>query len=102
MFKDTKEALERLDTQLRQEQEAQPPESPSPEPAVYHNFSNNYGRNLKAYNTDRSDEDLDSFSEAVREPRRSHGIWGLIVTALCLTAGIVAVLFWWMIRFNWG
>ena len=46
----------------------------------------------RIYNTDKTDTDLDSFSEAVlTEPKRSRA--GLIIVLL-----LAALLFWWIIH----
>ncbi len=50
------------------------------------------------YNSDNLDEDLDSFSEEVREPKKDS-LTGLLITALLLTAGILIVVAWWLIRY---
>lgn len=67
-------------------------------PAVYQNYSNAYGKNLRnyasgyrAYNSDVCDEDLDAFSEEVLEgaPRRRNT--GLVIAACVLAAAIAVV-----------
>ena len=65
-------------------------------PAVYQNYSNGYGRNLRnyasgyrAYNSDDCDEDLDAFSEDVYDAEDERSNTGLIVTA-CVLASILA------------
>ncbi len=50
------------------------------------------------YNADKVDRDLEDFSEEVRKPKRS-GVTGLLITALLLTAGILAVVAWWLVRY---
>lgn len=139
MFKDTDEALARLEAELLREEEIEevteeedylceevfedePEEEPDfpPEflytdtraadgPVIYQNFSNNYGKNLRnyangyqAYNTDVSDEDLDSFSQDVlyTEPEKSNT--PLILIACLLALGIVAMVFVWLFLFQGG
>ena len=139
MFKDTDEALARLEAELLREEETEevieeedylydevledePEEEPNlpPEflytdtraadgPVIYQNFSNNYGKNLRnyangyqAYNTDVSDEDLDSFSQDVlyTEPEKSNT--PLILIACLLALGIVAMVFVWLFLLQGG
>lgn len=64
-------------------------------PAVYQNYSNDYGRNLRnyasgyrAYNSDDCDEDLDAFSEEVYEEPQEKSNTGLVVLA-CILATIL-------------
>ena len=140
MFKDTDEALARLEAELlREDEETEqlaeedvsiydevfeeileeeadlPPEytyvdtRATEGPVIYQNFSNNYGKDLRnyannyqAYNTDVTDEDLDSFSEEVlqSEPEKSNA--ALVLIACLLTLGIVAMVFVWLILLQGG
>ena len=93
-----------LDILLAQTQRIETPEGAS----VYRNYSNDYGKSLrnyasgyKAYNTDKTDEDLEEFSQQVYSPRKK-GLTGLVVTALLLTAAIFAVLCYLVVRFGGG
>lgn len=117
MFRDTKEELKRLQQELledepEEEQEAEefPDEAsveqmlgeddPIPDTQVYRNFSNDYGRGLRnfasgyrAYNGDRTDTDLEEYSETVyRGQKKPRGCCGVLVL-LTLAAG-AAVLLW--------
>lgn len=72
---------------------------------VYQNFSNGYGRELRnyasgynAYNSDTCDEDLDSYSEEVRQEPKKYT--ALVVLACLLAAGIVGILLWWLLRYG--
>ena len=98
MFRDTSEELQRLQAELLAEDE--PAELPSEEPPeeddefydeyedddvvdtapVYQNYANGY----RAYNSDITDEDLEEYSESVREGNPSRGG--------CLLSAIVALL----------
>ena len=112
MFKDTQEELKRLEAELlAQEQEEKAleaqPEDDREQPTVYSNYSNRYGRDLRnyasgyrAYNTDRSDPELEAYSETVQQPdgERSRGVLPLALTALVLLTAIVAVLAWLTLR----
>lgn len=119
MFRDTDAALKRLQEQLLEEEaDTQTPENDEAlldetlvdtllsdtdqgeAPRVYQNFSNDYGRQLrnyasgyKVYNTDKADLDLDSYSEAVRSPKKQDGI-GFLLLVLGLMAAILGVLVW--------
>lgn len=115
MFKDKQEELKRLEEELLQEEFLEEEEQETPEentdtfledtyffgkdtPENYRNYSNDYG-NYRAYNTDTTDEDLEAYSEEVREPKRQTDIWILCAIALCLMIGIIGVLGWWAVRF---
>lgn len=122
MFKDTERELERLDGELRAEEQ---PEELTDEdlaelealleeddqkiggsgPYVYKNYSNRYGADLRNYasgyraaNTDVTDTDLEEFSKAVEKPRKEN-LTGLALTALILAGGIIIVLVWWLVKF---
>lgn len=117
LFRDTKEELKRLqqelleeETEEEQEEEEFPDEAsveqmlgesdPIPDTQVYRNFSNDYGRGLRnfasgyrAYNGDRTDTDLEEYSETVyRAKKKPRGCCGVLVL-LALAAG-AAVLLW--------
>ena len=117
MFRDTSEELERLHAELLAEDEPQMPD-PQPEeeelmeqyedtrpaqgPAVYQNYSNDYGKNLRnyasgyrAYNTDTTDEDLDQYSEDVRNGGKKKGGCCLVFIALFLGLILVALVAFW-------
>jgi len=68
---------------------------------VYQNFSNGYGKDLRnfasgyrAYNSDKTDTELEDFSEAVREPQKGGGFITLLLILmglLCITGAAVIV-----------
>ena len=103
-----REELERLEAELLQEELLEEEEQETPEeedyffgeetPETYRNYSNDYGR-YQAYNSDRTDEDLEAYSEEVREPNRRRDIWTLCAIAFCLLVAILGILGWWAIRF---
>ena len=124
MFRDAKEELKRLEAELLEaekqdkqdalleaflaEEEEEDDflgdfweEDPlPPKNTVYHNFSNNYGRDIPdvdIYNSDDCDEDLNDYSEDVRKGRSSNR--GLLITALMLLLGIAGVLVFWVLRY---
>ena len=76
------------------------------ESGVYRNFSNGYGKDLRnfasgyeAYNSDKTDTDLDSLSEEVLNPK-SEKINDLLIVAGALTLGIVAMAIYYVLRFG--
>ena len=110
MFRDAKEELARLEDALLEEEAQEEPEfleeAPGEDPDVYVNYANDYGRNLrnfasgyKAYNTDTTDTDLDSFSKEVYESKKEN-LKGLWITALVLIIAIFGVLVWGFLRFG--
>lgn len=121
MYRDREEELQRLQKQLLEDEEpAQEQEEEEEElldeetleellnessqiknTKVYQNFSNDYGKNLrnyasgyKAYNSDRIDTELDSYSEAVREPKKTGGLMWLAAVLLALMAAVVGAIVW--------
>lgn len=115
MFKDTEKELKRLEAELLAEeemdeqQEAYAPDGEFSDTWAddtqifecvpqYRDAVNGYEAADHIYNSDDLDEDLDAFSQEVREPRK-NSITGLLITALLLTAGILAVVAWWLIRY---
>lgn len=109
LFKDKKEALERLDQLLQEEadfdeeededsdfEEEEAEEEPDEEPIIYANYSNDYGR---IYNSDVTDSDLEEFSEEVYQPKKRSGTLVLTALAFALAAGIMGVLAWWVVRY---
>lgn len=68
---------------------------------VYRNYSNNYGRgnpSRPVHNSDRTDEDLDVYSDWVYQEEKDN-VRGLLITAMMLLGGIVAVLLFWVFRY---
>ena len=118
MFKDKKEELQRLEEALlleaqQEETEAQEAEQEEAENAllddpgdfgeidqeVYRNYANRYGK-IRAYNTDRTDAQLDEFIDAVYEEKRLGSNLGLLALTSALLVGIVAVLGWMVLRYK--
>ncbi len=111
MFRDTQEELKRIEKELLEAEEAEETEeteeileAPEADPRDYEAVRNyrsgvrNFANNYKAYNADRTDEDPEEFGRRVDGEEK--GLWGLLALALCLLAGIVCVLVWWLIRFR--
>jgi len=76
-------------------------------PGVYKNFSNGYGASLRnyasgyrAYNRDKTDDDLDEYSQDVWEGRPKGRLTGLIVAIVLLSLGIVGILAFWAVRYG--
>lgn len=96
MHKDTKEALQRLEAALLAEDiedtkdietAEQPFSSSQPTPKPRH-----------VYNADRTDTDLEAYSETVRNGRMGPGTYLLIALALLAVAGVFAVLAWMIVK----
>ena len=117
MARDTDEELRRLEQALLDEEhdeqddatdtqdneelpEILPEEDPYiPNAGVYQNYSNDYGKKLRnyatgyrAYNSDKTDADLEEFSEEVLESNTSGGGCVLALIAIILAIGIIGVL----------
>ena len=74
---------------------------------VYRNASNDYGKNLRnfasgyqAYNGDKTDVDLEEISEELHrtEETEERNLSGLVTAAFLISAAIVGVLIYWLIR----
>ena len=130
MFQDAKEELKRLEQQLLAEEDEpvqeestedisseeleelkQLLESDSEKPMItedddfdiVRNFDGqvrNFANNYKAYNSDKTDTDLERYSEEVRYPSQDRSESFLTVLAVVLLAGILGILVWWLVRFK--
>ena len=116
MFRDTREELERLQAQLLEETQEQSDQTQEfleeedfdallsdtdqgENPPVYQNYSNDYGKNLRnyatgyqAYNADKTDVDMEQYSQEVLRPQKATGAWLWIV--LLLMAAAVGAILW--------
>ena len=91
MPRDTEEELKRLENWLLEEEEATDEQESTP----LHNFD----VDCKIYNSDRTDEDLEEFSQEILSPKKENLTWlMLIFVLLCL--GILCVLLWWLPRWR--
>jgi len=119
MSRDTDEELQRLQEALLQEEEKETaPVDDEPLPnivtddtyripdvGVYENFSNDYGKKLRnhatdynAYNTDKTDTDLDEYSEAVLEEKRPTNLLWLPIVLLVVLSAVICALSWKYLR----
>ncbi len=90
MHKDTKEALQRLEAALLAQDEEEEEEQIQPSvhtPNVH-----------RVYNSDRTDTDLEEYSETVRKGRRTLWFYLLIALALLVIAGVFVVLAWMIVK----
>lgn len=125
MFRDREEELKRLQEQLLQIDGEEPAETPSgdtPEvsmeatqilddellntllhednqsssPQMYQNYSNQYGSDYRAYNSDETDEDPEDYSQELLAPERSNSnrVLLLALLVIALMAAILGVLGW--------
>ena len=92
MRRDAKWELQRLETALLAEEKAASEELPEGRDTVRELSCQHI--NYKAYNTDKSDEDLERYSEAVRNPPKNRR--GLaVLLLLCALAAVWALLKYW-------
>ena len=72
-------------------------EDEDPEPMVYRNFANGYGRrqSVPVRNRDRFDRDLEEYSDQVHDEPREKGVRGLVILACLELLGIAAVIVYW-------
>lgn len=112
MRTDREEELKRLEQELLAEEPEEETEEEldygefleepdSDEPVVYQNFSNNYGADLrnyatgyKAYNSDRTDTDLEQLSRQVQEEPKATGHLWLPIATVALAAAAVVYMLW--------
>ncbi len=90
MFRDTDQELKRLEQALLEEEEADPQGT-----AVFNPVSEKKSTvtaGYQAYNTDKCDEDLETYSETVRKADRSIGVLSVVLGLLAvLILGAVAL-----------
>ncbi len=67
---------------------------------VYRNHANDYGRAVRAYNGDRTEQSPEALSQELLEEPEGKGTTGLIVLACTLAAGILCVALWWFLRYR--
>ncbi len=115
MNRETQEALERLSRELLAEDA--PEEMPEEDfldgldelladaddiaedsPEIYRNFSNGYGRSVRAYNADRTDREAEALSDELETPERRRSAAPLLLPLVLLFAAAVA-LAWWAVNY---
>lgn len=82
MCRDTNEELKRLDEALQEESLPAPAE-----------------KEVRVYNTDKTDEDLEEFSKTIMTEEKKS-LTGLAVTVIVLLAAILGVIAFWMARYR--
>lgn len=94
MFRDTKEALERLNAALTEE-ETEPQEAPAAEDAEHtRRFRLDEVEDTpryRAYNADRTEEDPEDLSEKVLAPQKRGATTVLAVLTVLLTVGLLVL-----------
>ena len=113
MYRDKQEELERLEKELLAEEEPENEEDMAEAfeeeedfaigdaPAVYQNYSNNYGKDLRnfasgyqAYNADKVDTDIEEFSQEVLEDAPASAPLWIPVLLTVLIAVVVIAIVW--------
>ena len=93
MFKDTQEALKRLEEELLEEEQKIPNDTDE----LLAQLHAELDADVHAYNSDRVDTDVQEFARRVREPRREK-LGGLVAMAILLTLGNLVLVAWWILR----
>lgn len=98
MFRDKQEELARIEEALLEDEEllADEAEEVFPEDVPESPYPN-YGSRYKVYNADKSDTDLEEYSDEVYEGR--SGVSGLVITALLLSVALLGVMVWILLRY---
>lgn len=95
MFRDTAEELARLQAELLAEEEpaADPTDEEEPyEEDLYQEDYPTYTEGYRVYNTDTTDEDLEEYSETVRQGKSSRGLLVVALILCLLTLGAICLL----------
>ena len=110
MNRDRQEELQRLENELLEQEDVLDEETLDEfeqddtrigdAPAVYQNFANNYGKDLrnfasgyKAYNADHVDVDIEEFSQEVQEDTPAAPVW-IPVLLTVLIGAVVGAIVW--------
>ena len=103
MFKDAKEELQRLEAELLKEAAAEEDEQDAPldEPNDELPNHSKLHRSVRAYNTDVSDDDLETYSREVYQIRKRSVLMTRFAFAMALVAITLCALAYWAIRL-WG
>ena len=78
---------------MTEKEEETPSEEQSPTPL------SNYGAGCRIYNSDRTDEDLETFSNEILAPKKDR-LFGLVLLFMLLCLGIVLILLYWLLRWK--
>ena len=84
MFRDTQQELKRLEQALLEDGESSPDTQGTTVFNPVAEKKNTASADFWAYNTDHSDEDLETFSETVRKADRSIGILSVVLGLVAL------------------
>lgn len=95
MFRDQKEALERLEAALLDSEDAEETASQEADDTFEEAVPE-----FDAYNTDVTDEDLDALSDALLEPEPERSSLGLIAAVIVLLTAIICVLVWFVLHYG--
>lgn len=93
MFRDREKALEKLQAQLLEEESDLPEEEVTEEDETVYDDD---AQDVRAYNTDTTDADLDDYSDAVYDAPRGRG--GCILWFALLTAGVLLAISWFLAK----
>lgn len=124
MFNDAKEELERLEEALWETEPLSEEDRPQAEDGIldealldalleedvriadgtpeeiYRSNYSNRRRNVRIYNSDKTDVTPEELSRQVLEGGKRKGVAGLVVLALLLAAGILALAVYWLLRYG--
>lgn len=92
MFKDTEKELKRLEEELLAETQKIPNDTDELLRQLHEELDP-----APVTNSDHVDTDVEEFGEQVIAPTKEK-LTGLVVAALLLTAGILALVAWWVVR----
>ena len=90
MFRDREKALQELQKQLLEREEEALPDEESQEERLGEVYDE-YAQNVRAYNSDTADTELDSYSDEIYEDPR-HNKTGCILWLVLLLAGVLLAL----------
>ena len=97
MFRDREQELKRLEEELLEEEQNIPEDTDELLEQLYEDLADApTPSDSQFYNGDRVDLDPEDLSDQLEQPKEK--LTGLVITALLLTAGILAILSWWAVR----
>ena len=92
MFKDTEKELKRLEEELLAETQKIPTDTDELLAQLHAELDE-----VPVTNSDTTDTDIQEFSKRVEAPAKEN-LTGLVVAAVLLTAGILGLVAWWLLR----